>query len=37
MFDNGVVQDASLVIAGFDTSTNPPALRCRREEEQQHE
>ena len=37
MFDNGVVQDASLVIEGFDTSANPPALRCRREEEQQHE
>ncbi|MBR2662421.1 MAG: ATP-dependent Clp protease ATP-binding subunit [Clostridia bacterium] len=32
MFDNGVIQDAEIVIEGFDTSANPPALRCRREE-----
>ncbi len=33
MFDNGVTQDAEIVIEGFDTGANPPALRCRRKEE----
>ena len=32
MFDNGVFQDADLVIEGFDTAANPPALRCRKED-----
>ncbi|MBQ9210802.1 MAG: ATP-dependent Clp protease ATP-binding subunit [Clostridia bacterium] len=32
MFDNSVIQDANLVIEGFDTAANPPALRCRVEE-----
>ena len=32
MFDNGVIQDAGIVIEGFDTTANPPALRCRKEE-----
>ena len=29
MFDHAVVQDADLVIEGFDTAANPPSLRCR--------
>ena len=33
MFDNGVTEKARLVIEGFETSANPPALRCRREED----
>ena len=33
MFDNAVIQDAELVIEGFDTAANPPALRCRKETE----
>ena len=33
MFDNAVIQDAELVIEGFDTAANPPALRCRKEAE----
>ena len=32
MFDHEVIQDAALVIEGFDTAANPPALRCRVEE-----
>ena len=32
MFDNAVTADAELVIEGFDTAANPPALRCRIEE-----
>ncbi len=31
MFDNGVISDATLVIEGFDTAANPPALKCRKE------
>ena len=31
MFDNAVIQDASVVIEGFDTAANPPTLRCRME------
>ncbi len=33
MFDNSVLQDAEVVIEGFETASNPPALRCRVEEE----
>ncbi len=29
MFDNAVIQDASIVIEGFDTAANPPMVRCR--------
>ena len=31
LFDNEVTENAALVIEGFDTAANPPALRCRRE------
>ena len=31
MFDNGVTEEAELVIEGFDTTANPPTLRCRKE------
>ncbi len=34
MFDNGVVQDAKIAIEGFETAANPPALKCRVEEEE---
>ncbi len=33
LFDNEITGSADLVIEGFDTTANPPALRCRREEE----
>ncbi len=33
LFDNEITEGADLVIEGFDTMANPPALRCRREEE----
>ena len=32
MFDHGVTEEAKLVIEGFDTAANPPALRCRKED-----
>ena len=32
MFDNAVIADADLVIEGFETAANPPALKCRVEE-----
>ena len=35
MFDHAVLQDASLVIEGFDTAANPPSLTCRVEEAEQ--
>ena len=31
MFDHAVIQDAEVVIEGFETTANPPALRCRME------
>ena len=31
LFDNEVTENAALVIEGFDTAANPPALRCRQE------
>ncbi len=31
LFDNEITGSADLVIEGFDTSANPPTLRCRRE------
>ncbi len=33
LFDHEITGSADLVIEGFDTTANPPALRCRREEE----
>ncbi len=32
MFDNGVTEEAGIVIEGFDPAANPPVLRCRKEE-----
>ncbi len=32
LFDNEVTENADIVIEGFDTAANPPALRCRRED-----
>jgi len=34
MFDHAVVSDAGIVIEGFDTAANPPALNCRVEEKE---
>ncbi len=33
LFDNEITGDAKIVIEGFDTTANPPSVRCRREGE----
>ena len=35
LFDNEISGDANIVIEGFNTTSNPPSVTCRREEEQQ--
>ncbi len=37
LFDNGITGDANLVIEGFETAANPPALRCRPEGDEKDE
>ncbi len=37
LFDNEITENADIVIEGFETTANPPALRCRREGENKDE
>ena len=34
LFDHEIIGNASIVVEGFDTETNPPSVRCRKEGEE---